>query len=90
MRLSISCPIIIPPDTACETFITVARSRSSLGARMVLVGDYESFRRFVFDVETAPDFLIIDGVTLAQGEVGKPLTLNLELSTFYRVPANGS
>jgi len=61
-----------------------------LHSRMVLVGDYESFRRFVFDVETASDFLIIDGVTLAQGEVGKPLTLNLELSTFYRVPANGS
>ena len=36
------------------------------------------------------DFLIIDGVTLAQGEVGKPLTLNLELSTYYRVMANGS
>ncbi len=29
--------------------------------------------------------MIIDGVTLAQGEVGKPLTLNLELSTYYRV-----
>jgi Tfp pilus assembly protein PilO len=61
-----------------------------LHTRMVLVGDYESFRRFVFDVETAADFLIIDGVTLAQGEVGKPLTLNLELSTYYRVMANGS
>jgi hypothetical protein len=36
------------------------------------------------------DFLIIDGVTLAQGEVGKPLTLNIELSTYYRVMANGS
>ena len=29
-------------------------------------------------------------LTLAQGEVGKPLTLNLELSTYYRVMANGS
>ncbi|MEP7305408.1 MAG: hypothetical protein ABJA98_07835 [Acidobacteriota bacterium] len=61
-----------------------------LRTRMALVGDYESFRRFVFDVETAADFLIIDGVTLAQGEVGKPLTLNLELSTYYRAVANGS
>jgi Tfp pilus assembly protein PilO len=61
-----------------------------LHTRMVLVGDYESFRRFVFDLETSPEFLIIDDVTLAQGEVGKPLTLNLELSTYYRVMANGS
>ena len=38
----------------------------------------------------APDFLIIDGVTLAQGEVGKPLTLTLEVSTYYRIRANGS
>lgn len=60
-----------------------------LHAKMVLEGDYESFRRFVFDVETASDFMIIDGVTLAQGEVGKPLTLSLELSTYYRI-ANGT
>ena len=61
-----------------------------LHTKMVLVGDYESFRHFVFDVETAADFMIIDGVTLAQGEVGKPLTLNLELSTYYRVGAHGA
>jgi hypothetical protein len=60
-----------------------------LHARMVLEGDYESFRRFVFEVETASDFMIIDGVTLAQGELGKPLTLSLELSTYYRI-ANGT
>ena len=61
-----------------------------LHTKMVLQGDYESFRRFVFDVETASDFLIIDGVTLAQGELGKPLTLSLELSTYYRIGSNGT
>jgi Tfp pilus assembly protein PilO len=55
-----------------------------LHTKMVLEGDYESFRQFVYDVETASDFIIIDSVTLAQGEAGKPLTLNLELSTYYR------
>jgi len=61
-----------------------------LHTKMVLQGDYEGFRRFVFELETSSEFLIIDGVTLAQGEVGKPLTLNLELSTYYRVGAHGA
>jgi hypothetical protein len=61
-----------------------------LHTKMVLQGDYEAFRRFVFELETSAEFLIIDGVTLAQGEVGKPLTLNLELSTYYRVGAHGA
>jgi hypothetical protein len=61
-----------------------------LHTKMILEGDYEGFRHFVFDVETSPDFMIIDVVTLVQGEVGKPLTLNLELSTYYRVSANGT
>jgi hypothetical protein len=60
-----------------------------LQTKMVLEGDYEGFRRFVFDVETASDFMIIDSVTLAQGEIGKPLTLSLELSTYYRI-SNGT
>ena len=54
---------------------------------MVLQGDYESFRRFIYELETLAEFVIIDDVTLAQGEPGKPLTLTLELSTYYRVGA---
>jgi hypothetical protein len=60
-----------------------------LHTKMVLQGEYENIRRFVFDLETSPDFLIIDAVTLVQGEAGKPLSLNLELSTYFRRP-NGS
>jgi len=61
-----------------------------LHTKMVLQGDYEGFRRFVYELETSAEFLIIDGVTLAQGEPGKPLTLNLEVSTYYRVGAHGA
>src|SRR6266478_1905740 len=39
MRLSISFSKTISPETACETSITVARSRSSVGAKIVPVGD---------------------------------------------------
>jgi type II secretion system (T2SS) protein M len=56
---------------------------------MVLQGDYESVRRFIYALETAPDFVIIDDVSLIQSEPGKPLTLTLMLSTYFRLP-NGN
>jgi len=34
--------------------------------------------------------VIIDDVSLAQTDTSKPLTLQLELSTYYRLGANGS
>ncbi len=60
-----------------------------LHIRMVLQGEYENLRQFIYEVESAPEFVIIDDVTLTQGEPGKPLTLALELSTYYRLGANG-
>lgn len=53
---------------------------------MSLQGNYENIRRFIYQVESGPDFVVIDSVTLAQG--GEPgsssLTLTLGLSTYYR------
>ncbi len=48
-----------------------------------LQGEYEGLRQFIFDLERAPEFLIIDHITLTQTDAGKPLTLVLELSTYY-------
>jgi hypothetical protein len=56
----------------------------------LLQGDYEALRQFIFELETAPEFVIIDDVTLTQAEVGKPLTLTLELSTYYPAGAHGN
>jgi len=53
-------------------------------------GDYESLRRFIYELESAPAFVIIDDVTLAQADAAKPLTLSLHLSTYYRLGANGN
>jgi Tfp pilus assembly protein PilO len=58
--------------------------------RIVLQGDYEAIRRFVYQLETAPEFVIIDDVALAQSETDKPLTLTLALSTYYRLGADGT
>jgi Tfp pilus assembly protein PilO len=60
-----------------------------LRINMVLEGDYENVRRFIYDLETAPSFVIIDDVTLTQGDPSKPLVLTLELSTYFRMAANG-
>jgi Tfp pilus assembly protein PilO len=72
----------VDPSTKNERF-------GRLHTKWVLQGDYENLRRFIFELETSPEFVIIDGVTLAQAEPGKPTTLDLELSTYYRKP-NGS
>jgi hypothetical protein len=52
--------------------------------------DYESFRQFIFALESAPEFVIIDDVTITQNDPAKPLTLTLQLSTYYRLGANGN
>jgi type II secretion system (T2SS) protein M len=54
-----------------------------------LQGSYENLRQFIYQLESAPEFVIIDDVTLAQNDATKPLTLTIELSTYYRLETNG-
>lgn len=67
----------------------VVRNRDSglehLDMTMVLTGEYRDVRRFVHTLETAPEFVIIRDVALAQREPDAPLTLTVHLSTYYRV-----
>jgi len=51
-----------------------------------LTCDWEDIRRLIHAIETAPEFVVIDNVVLGEGaEANAPLTLTLDLSTFYRV-----
>jgi hypothetical protein len=52
--------------------------------------DYESFRQFIYALESASPFVIIDDVSLVQSDPAKPLTLVMELSTYFRVGASGN
>ena len=52
--------------------------------------EYESFRKFIYALESASPFVIIDDVTLAQSDPAKPLLLTIDLSTYYRLAANGN
>jgi hypothetical protein len=61
-----------------------------LQTRIVLEGEYESLRQLLYELETTPEFLIVDDLALTQSEANKPLTLTLEVSTYYRLGANGA
>jgi hypothetical protein len=54
---------------------------------MRLSGDYEDIRGFIYDLETAADFVVIENIRLAAGvEANAPLSVFLEVATYYRTP----
>jgi hypothetical protein len=61
-----------------------------LKANTKLQCDYNSFRQFIYALESAPEFVIIDNVVLTQPDPAKPLILSLDLSTYYVVKPNGN
>jgi hypothetical protein len=61
-----------------------------LKIRMVLQGEYANLRQFIYQLESAPDFVIIDDMTLTEGQGEGPLTLHLDLATYYTVRPNGA
>ena len=65
------------------------KERGSLLARlrttMVLAGEYEDIRQFIYELETAREFILIEEVILSQGdESDEELVLTLGVSTYYR------
>ena len=68
--------------------VTTNRERESVLERMdmtmVLSGDYRNVRQFLHMLETSPEFVVIEEVSLAQGEQDAPLTLTLNLATYFR------
>ncbi len=60
-----------------------------LSVQCMLEGEWEDIRQLIYEIETGPDFIVIDNVALAEGEsASAPLSLTLEISTYYRVPGN--
>jgi len=51
---------------------------------MLLSGSYGDVRAFIHQLETAPEFVVIDNIELGQGADGGPLGVTLHLSTYYR------
>jgi Tfp pilus assembly protein PilO len=58
---------------------------------LTVEGGYEDIRRFIYDIETAPAFVVIDSIEIAQGrEAGRPIVLQMGLSTYFRAADHAS
>ena len=73
---------------ARTTSIEDAEQDARLGhmtIRMVLQGEYRDIRAFIYELESAADFVIVDDLTLAESSADEPQTLTINLSTYYRL-----
>jgi Tfp pilus assembly protein PilO len=60
-----------------------------LQIQMVLAGTYAEMRDFIYQLETAPEFVVIDNIQLAEGsEATGSLVVTLDLSTYFQVAAS--
>ena len=58
---------------------------SRLQASISLVGRYRDVRDFLYELETAEDFVVVDSIVLAEGEdASAPLDLTLVVSTYFK------
>lgn len=65
-------------------------SLAKLTTSVRLSGDYSQIRRFVHELETAPDFLVLEHVELAQVEgQTRGIDVTVEIATYHRVGAHG-
>jgi Tfp pilus assembly protein PilO len=66
-------------------------SLSRLTQTAVLTGDYRNIRRFIYQVETRPEFIVIDNVDLAQNEneTSGGITVTLQIATYFRTGGDG-
>ena len=63
------------------------RTLTQLRIEMELSGTYNDVRAFIHQLETSPEFVVIDNIELGQGADGGPLGVTLHLSTYYRETA---
>jgi hypothetical protein len=57
---------------------------TQLKVELTLGGSYSGVRAFLHDLETAPQFVVIDNVALAESDSDDQVALTLQLSTYYR------
>lgn len=74
-----------PARTGSEPEADRESALAKLTVTMVVTGDYRDIREFIYELESLPEFVVIDNVALAQSEAtNAPLVLTIEVSTYYR------
>ena len=62
-----------------------------LSTTVTLSGQYRDIRNFIHQLETAPEFLILETVALSQGaEKTSALAVTVKVSIYYQAGANGN
>ena len=57
-----------------------------LRIQLQVQGSWENIRTLIYQLDTAPEFVVIDNIVLSEGRAdGGALELAMELSTYYRV-----
>jgi hypothetical protein len=60
-------------------------------ATVVLTGEYRNIRRLIYELETAPEFLILENVALSQGqERDRGLNVVVKVATYFRAGGDGN
>ena len=65
---------------------------SKLTTTYTLTGDYRDVRRFIYSLETAPEFIVLENVALTSpGEQGQTrgLAMQLDIATYFRTGNDG-
>ncbi len=61
---------------------------SKLTTTYTLTGDYRNVRRFIYSLETAPEFILLENIALSSSTGDQPqnrgLSMNLEIATYFR------
>jgi len=73
-----------------RTELTAPRDRTltRLTSQVVLSGSWDDVRAFIYQLETAPEFVVIDNVELAESSAGgNDLVVTVDLSTYFRAAA---
>ena len=57
---------------------------TKLKTNVELTGNYSNMRSFIYALETAPQFVVIENISLAEGSNAGALRLGMDLSTYFR------
>jgi Tfp pilus assembly protein PilO len=61
-----------------------------LAMTLLVAGEYSNVRRFIHELETAPEFLVLESVVVTSDAEDRTLNVTARVATYYRGPANGN
>jgi hypothetical protein len=67
-------------------------SLTKLTQTAVLTGEYSDIRRFIYELETRPEFIAIENLQLSQNEneTSRGITVTLQVATYFRTGGDGN